>query len=529
MMAKRWLGWLAGTTAVVALSLPALAATPRNFLVIGTDVGAIPTLDPAMLNARTVSEVVSNLYDNLVRIPADDMTKLLPMLAERWVVAPDARSITLTLREGARFASGSPITAEDAAWSIQRVIKSGGVGATDIAQWGFKKDNVDRLIRATDPRTLVIELPEPVSTDLVLYSLAGSSLGIIDRKTVLTQEKDGDLGRGWLKANAAPSGPFKLIEWRPNDIVVTERVEGYWGGQPAMRRVIMRHVPESGNLRLQLEAGDIDVGQYVGAGDLEALARNGDVVIENVPGFGFYYIALNMKDPDLQKPLVRRAFQHVLDWEALSKANMRFYGFPWQSIVPKGMAGAGDGKGPYTFDLEQAKRLLAEAGYPNGLKKKLFPAGPVHVPNTESLQATARLAGIELELIPGEHVPAFRDRKFEVYMGNSGGRLPDPFATATHYAFNPDNRDEAKLGGYYMWRTAWDMPELTELTNRSKRETDPEKRAAIFREMDELYRRSDPPLIVFWQRTDPYVIRKEVKGYAGHQAWSTRWDAVTKQ
>ena len=106
-----------------------------------------------------------------------------------------------------------------------------------------------------------------------------------------------------------------------------------------MRRVIMRHVPESGNLRLQIQAGDVDVGQYLATGDLEALAKD-KVTIDATPGFGYYYIALNMKDPDLQKPLVRRAFQHMLDWKALAQTTMRFNGFPWQSTIPKGMAGA---------------------------------------------------------------------------------------------------------------------------------------------------------------------------------------------
>ncbi len=113
-------------------------------------------------------------------------------------------------------------------------------------------------------------------------------------------------------------------------------------------------------------------------------------------------------------------------------------------------------------------------------------------------------------------------------MGNSGGRLPDPFATATHYAYNPDNSDEARLGGYYLWRTAFDSPELTALTDQSKQESDPEKRAEIFREMDRIYREMDPSLIVFFQRVDPYVVRGEVKNYVGHPTWSTRWDAAIK-
>ena len=119
------------------------AASPPNMLVIGTDLSAVPSLDPAAINARTPSEVVSNLYDNLVQLAADDMQTLRPMLAEKWSVSADKKTITLTIRSGALFASGNPVTAEDAAWSIVRVIQMAGVGATDIALWGFTPANVD--------------------------------------------------------------------------------------------------------------------------------------------------------------------------------------------------------------------------------------------------------------------------------------------------------------------------------------------------------------------------------------------------
>ncbi|MBD3626394.1 MAG: ABC transporter substrate-binding protein, partial [Rhodobacteraceae bacterium] len=93
---------------------------------------------------------------------------------------------------------------------------------------------------------------------------------------------------------------------------------------------------------------------------------------------------------------------------------------------------------------------------------------------------------------------------------------------------NPDNSQEANLSGYYMWRTAWDVPELTKLTEASKRESDPEKRRAIFEELDKRYRELYPSLIVFFQRIDPYVVRSNVEGYTGHPTWTTRWDEASK-
>lgn len=524
---------MAATVLAAAMTLPqspSWAASPPNMLVIGTNLTGIRTLDPAENNARTVSELMSNLYDNLVQLAPDDLQTLKPMLATQWSVSPDGKIITMTLRDDAVFQSGNPVTAEDAAWSIQRVIKLGQVGSTDIALWGFTPDNVEKLVRAKDEHTLEIELPAEVNTDLVLYSLAGSSIGIIDKKTALSHEANGDLGSGWLSANSAGSGPFVLAQWRPNDIAVFNAQKKYWGGAPAMARVVARHIPESGNLRLQLQAGDVDVGQYLASGDLDALSKDKNMVIENVPGLGFYYIALNQKDPDLQKPLVREAFQHAFDWKAIADNIMRYTGFPWQSTVPKGMIGApDDSTSRYDYDPAKAKALLAQAGYPNGLTKTLNPSGSATLPYAEALQASARAAGLNLNLVPGEFTPAFRERKYEILLGNSGARLPDPFAVATQYAYNPDNSDEARLGSYYLWRTAMQVPELNTLVDQSMKERDVGKRTEIFKKIDEIYKGMNPPLVVFFQRTDPYVTRSNVKGYHGHTTWSTRWHDVTKE
>ena len=127
-----------------------MAKSPANMLVIGTNIGGIRTLDPAANNARTVSELMSNAYDNLLMTRPESIDKLEPMLATEWTVSADGKTITLKMRDDATFSSGNPVTAEDAAWSIQRIIKMGQVGSTDLALWGFTKDNVDKLVRAED-------------------------------------------------------------------------------------------------------------------------------------------------------------------------------------------------------------------------------------------------------------------------------------------------------------------------------------------------------------------------------------------
>jgi peptide/nickel transport system substrate-binding protein len=516
-----------------ALASPAsMAATPPNMLVIGTNLTGIRTLDPAANNARTVSELIANLYDNLVQTTQDDLTTVKPMLATKWTVSDDKKTITFTLRDDATFASGNPVTADDAAWSIQRVIKLGQVGSADFALWGFTADNVEKLVRAPDAHTLEIELPTEVSPDLVLESLANVSLGIVDKKVALEHEQNGDLAGGWLTGNAAGSGPFTLAQWHPNEIALFNARKDYWGGAPAMARVAVRHIPESGNLRLQLESGDVDVGQYVSGGDLEALEKNKDLSIQNVPGFGFYFIAMNMKDPDMQKPEVREAFQHIFDWKAVTDNIMRYLGSPWQSVIPRGMPGApGDDEATsrYNYDPELAKSLLAKAGYKDGLTKKLYPAGPVQLPIAEALQSSAKAAGVNFELVPGEWTPAFRTRDYDVMLANSGAKLPDPFSVATLMAYNPDNSDEAKLASYDMWRAGYQNQEINDLITESGKESDPAKRAEIFKKIDQIYATMDSPIIIFFQRSDPYVVRNNVKGYQGKSTWSTRWGAVTKE
>ena len=157
-----WARVLAATLAVAVLPV-AYAKTPADQLIVGMSMINLLSLDPAAATGLDVSEINANLYDMLLVQDIAQPDRLLPALAERWQVSDDRKTLTFTLRTGVQFQSGNPLTAEDVAWSLQRVLKLNLALASTWKAYGFSAENVERSMRATDANTFVIELPR--STD----------------------------------------------------------------------------------------------------------------------------------------------------------------------------------------------------------------------------------------------------------------------------------------------------------------------------------------------------------------------------
>jgi len=512
-----------------AMPLVALAATPKDQLVIATNMSSMRGLDPNELNQLESAEIVANVYERLIVLSADDITRPQPGIAESWNVSDDGKTFTFKIRSGVTFHSGNALTAKDVEWSLRRLVKLGLAPSVDLRQWGITDKNVDELIKATDDTTVVVRTPEVWNPNLILFSLASFSTSILDSQLLAKNEKNGDMGREFLQTNDAGSGPYSLRTWRVNDLLIAEAFKGYWQGAPKMRRVILRHMPESSGQRLQLEAGDVDVATRLSSTDLAAIEAGGKADIQKTPGFGFYYLALNQKDEILSKPKVREAFRYLIDYDGLANTVMKYYGIKQQTIIPGGLPGAST-ENPYKLDIEKAKQLLAEAGYPDGFSKVYY-ATPV-TPEYEvaqSLQANAAKAGIKLDLQGGDHIGKFRNREFEIFSARTGERLPDPHSVLASYATNPNNADDAKLSGLIAWRSAWDVPkEIQDMVTAAAHEADQQKRADLYAKINKAYLDASPALITSFQRTDAKAVRKEVKGYVGHSTWLTRWDTVSK-
>lgn len=509
----------------------ALAETPADQLIVATTMSNILTLDPATITGRETVQVLNNVYDTLVILSPEDRS-IQPRLAESWEISEDRMSIRFTLRADARFASGNPVTAQDVVWSLKRLMTLNLAQASFLKSRGFTADAADTLFVAEDDRTFVMTLPKPDDPALILMVLAQSGPGsILDSKTVLANEKDGDLGAGWLTLNSAGSGPFVLTQWASNEYIILTRNDDYWGPAPAMSRVLMRHLPESQSQRLMLEQGDIDVAYSLQAPDLQALEEDENITVASAPGSGFYYLSVSMKDERFANPKVRAALRLLIDYEGLNKAVMPYYGKQHQRPLSTGVLGLLPDPG-YTLDVAQAKALLAEAGYPDGFKTTLrvLSEDPFMKAAT-AIQNTLAQAGIEAELITGsgdQIYGAMRERNFELLVGRGGGgQQPHPDSNLRALAYNPDNSDEAKLTNYQGWRTSYYDPKLNEMIEAALLERDTAKQAKLYEEIQVYMDQSVMSILPFSEVVDTAAYQSDVQGMIV-SPWVSRFEGVTK-
>ncbi|ASY57479.1 MULTISPECIES: ABC transporter substrate-binding protein [Sinorhizobium] len=515
-------------------ALPAFAETPKDTLVEGFAFDDIITMDPGEAFELSTAEVTSNTYSLLVRLDLNDTSKVVGDLAESWTVSDDGLTYTFKLKQGMKFASGNPITAEDVAYSFERAVKLDKSPAFILTQFGLSGDNVTEKAKAADEHTFVFTVDQPYAPSFVLNCLTATVASVVDKKLVLEHVKsveptkdykyDNDFGNEWLKTGYAGSGPFKLREWRANEVVVLERNDNYYGEPAKLARVIYRHMKESSGQRLALEAGDIDVARNLEPGDYEAVGKNADLATTSAPKGTVYYISLNEKNETLAKPEVQKAFKYLVDYDAIGATLIKGIGEIHQSFLPKDVLGALN-ENPYTFDVAKAKELLAKAGYPDGFTVTMDVRNTQPVTGiAESFQQTLGQAGVKLEIIPGDGkqtLTKYRARNHDMYIGQWGMDYFDPHSNADTFTNNPDNSD-AGTNKTLAWRNAWDVPELSKKTKEALLERDSAKRAEIYKELQKSVL-DDSPFVIIFQQTEVAGLRGNLKGFKLGPSFDTNY------
>ena len=499
---------------LLSISPMALAETPKDTLVIAKAIDDMITLDPAEAYEFTGIEVIANTYDRIMRLEPTDINKLVPGVAESYNVSDDGKTFTFKVRPGQKFASGNPVTAADAVFSLQRVVKLDKTPAFLIGQLGWTKDTVDQLVKVVDPMTFQITITEDFSPSLVL-SLMSSVVGsVVDMKLAMEHETAGDFGYAWLKTNSAGSGAYVLKGWKANESVVLEANPNYRGGPAALKKVVIRHVTEPAAQRLLIEKGDIDIARDLSPDQVAGVTGNKDITITTIPQASLYYVGLNLKTKEFQDVKVRQAMHYLVDYDGMVNSFLKGKEKVHQTFWPSGFWAALD-ENQYTFDPAKAKALLAEAGIKDGFEVTL------DAPNTQpfsnmaqSIQSTMAQGGIKVTIVPGEQktvLTKYRARQHQMLLMNWGPDYMDPHTNADSFARNPDNSDEPKSKPL-AWRNSWDIPEITKMTDAAVRERDATKREQEYKDLQKKVM-DEGPFIIMFQDTQQLASRVNVKNF----------------
>ena len=495
--------------------MPALnAAPPQNTLVMANQIDDIISLDPAEVFEFSGAEYAANVYDRLVTYRPDHVEKLEGNVAESWTIADDGMTYTFKVRDGISFHSGNPLTAEDAVFSLKRVVKLNLTPAFILIQFGFTPANVDERIRVIDRQSFLVQLDQAYAPSFFLYCLTATVGSVVDEKLVMAHENNGDLGHEWLKTASAGSGPFKLRAWKPNESLIIEKNPVYWQGAVGFARVITRHIAEPATQMLLLEKGDIDIARNLEADQMAALKGKPDVVLEEVPKGALYYLGLNQKNQYLARPEVRQALKWLIPYREIADTIVKGSAVVHQTFLPKGFLGALDEQ-PYKLDVDKAKALLKQAGLEGGFKVTMDTRNTSPILDmAQVIQASFAKAGIRLEILPGDNkqtLTKYRARTHDIYIGRWGPDYQDPNTNAATFTSNPDNRDEARLTEKLAWRNAWDIPELSAETAAAVLERDQDKRAQMYRDLQRAVL-ADGPFVIMFQDIEVIAERSNVQG-----------------
>lgn len=494
----------------LAAAFSTYAATPKDTLVIAQSTDDADSFDPAKGFELTTVQAFTNLYQRLVQSDPQNPTDLKPTLATSWKAGSDNRSLTFELRKDAKFSTGNPLRPEDVIFSLGRVVKLNLDPSFILTQLGWNKDNVDGFLQKIDENHVQISWTANVSPTYVLSLLSAPVSSIIDEKTAMENEKNGDLGNGWLATHSAGSGPYQLRKVVMHEVVLMTANPTSPAGAPALKNILIKNVPEPAARRLLLEQGDADIARNLGADQIAALKGKAGVKTEAIPMASLYYIQFNVGANDtLKNPAFWEAARYLFDYKGIANDLLKGQFDVHQTIIPKGFPGAVNDT-PYTFDPEKAKAILQKAGLTNVSFNLSTSNQPPYLDIAQALQGSFAKGGVKVNVQPGlssEVSTNVKAHKYQATLNAWGADYFDPNTNAASFAYNPE--DGSKTVAY---RSDWHIPDLNKQVLAATAESDPKKRVELYEAMQKQVLKSSP-YVVGLQARNLIALRDNLKGY----------------
>jgi peptide/nickel transport system substrate-binding protein len=497
-----------------------LAAQEEKVLVIG-HAEVTDSYDPAHGFTPTTSIILRAAYDTLVTFPDQDASDILPALATSWTVSEDGRTYTFTLGDEARFNNGDAVTAEDVVFSFKRLQNVKG-------NPGFLA-GPDRIadVQAIDEKTVAITLPAVRPSFLTeiantAFSITNADVVRENGGTDAADAAETDTAREFLDQNSAGTGPYLLESWTPQDETVLVRNPDYWGEAPYFDRVIIVNIPESATQKAALESGQIDVALDLTPDQIADLEGKEGISIFSGPGRWTHFLLMNA-DPELGGPVsdpqVQLAIRYALDYEGYREL--------WPGSVTPGsnmayfLQGAFQQDRAFTRDLDRARELLAAAGYPDGFEITLsYPdftgGGGINMStNAQKIQADLAEVGIKVNLNPGELQVSLQEYRSGLQGFGYWFWGPDVLDPIDLLSFVPGGKVASERA---RWNDDNADPEILELRDKAKVETDENERLALFNQIQEYMQQRGifAPFLVPPTQT---AFKSSLQGYVRHPQW----------
>lgn len=524
--------------------LPEPVVTEGKTFIFGRG-GDSVQLDPAVVTDGESFRVTGQILEPLFQYE-DGGTTPIPALATGWEASADSKEWTIFLREGVKFHDGTPFNADAVVINFERQWKTDHplhFESQVYEYWeymfnGFDDDCLITSIEAVDDLTVKITLREPLAP--LLANLAMDMFAISSPAAL---EKYG-ADYGTPSVGAVGTGPFKFVEWVEDDHITVEANKDYWGGAPTIDRIIWRVIPDDSARYLALKAGDIHALEQANIEDIKDAEADPNLYVL-ATGLNTAYLAFNYHIKEFQDPKVREAVFHAIDREALKDAFYGEYGQVASTFLHPSMWGRPEIE-DWEYDPELSKQLLAEAGFPDGLKEvtnldtgevgtlKFYymPVTRFYYPSpkeiAEAMAADLARAGIETELVlEGDwatYLGARREGKlYGLYMLGWGGDNGDPDnflnyffggLSAAGQVKEPDPRE-----GFYA------NQEVADLLFQAATNPDQSVRAPLYEQVEKLLHEDRARLWVMHNDT-PRILSSKVSGFVVQPVGADKYERV---
>ena len=521
----RLIAWIASGFVLAGLLLGIGSAGAQTTFVFANQ-GEPVSLDPAIITDGISNRITRQIYQGLVRYKGAT-TEVIPALAEKWEVSKDGTVWTFTLRKGVKFHDGNPFDAAAVVWNFDRwrlskhpqhenQTKAGQTFEYYEAQFGgFDENSLITKVEAVNPATVRITLKAPQGP--FLANLAMFVFDLVSPKAV---EKWGtEFGK-----HPVGAGPFKFVEWKVGQEVILEPNTDYWdkANMPKIQRLVIRNIKDNSQRLAALKAGEIQGFEGLNPDDVKVVRADPNLQILLRPTNTTGYVAFNYKVKEFRDPRVRQAIAHAINKKGIVDALYGGTGMVATQFQPPPLWGYNKELKDYAYNPEQAKSLLRDAGFGQGLKEITWEDGkreplqfwymPVsrpYFPNpkeiAEAIAADLAKSGITVQLQTTDWTVYLDKRKngqLPLYMLGWTGDNGDPDNFVCYFFCSPG----ASREGFYT-----NQP-LTDLLLQAQKMTDQKKRAELYRKAEQMIH-DDVSRIFIANNQPPLPFRKNVKGY----------------